>query len=277
MKKVLLTLTSVAALTTAASANKTSACGNPCKQKEAVTEAAPAATVAAPHNFRSGYVLGANAGASYKRFKGTENLNFTVAATNIAGKTSRSGHTWSPMFEINGGYRHAFQNNWLVGGELAVAVDRNRMSSKNKINSRAADGSETSQSSVSLRENYSVTPAFMVGRVICEKTMVFAKLGLAVSNQTLKVENKEAGGRPTVSKDKKTKFRYGITPTIGAEYALNNNWSATGAVSYTYFGKKSTNLKGAVAAAGIVTENLKHKISVRPSTVTLKAGVLYRF
>lgn len=219
-------------------------------------------------SFHNGAYIGANVGLSYKHMSGHEKESFDFGGL-LTGKASRSPHHYSPMGEILGGYRHFFNNNFMLGGELAASLDPKALRSKRKALTAVTS------SSASLKQKFALTPQVVVGRTFAQKWMAFAKLGMAIARYDVKVKNFDPTGAVNFSNSHAHKTLLGFAPSIGVEYALNQKVSLNGTLSYVHFGKLSKNLKGNVISAP--TTDLTHKIRVRPSTLTAKVGVTYNF
>jgi opacity protein-like surface antigen len=217
-------------------------------------------TMAHSNFYKSGFLAGGHVGAGFGsgKFTGTFSTpNPTITGSGSARKTS-------PLFGVLAAYRHISPDGFAYG----LGLEFNFYGS-NEISKQiplVAFG-QTFNFNNRLKRNYSVTPALTLGKVFCGR--FYAGLGLGMPITRFK-QSYNGGVVPIAGQSSQTKV--GFSPSIALEYALTNNVSLTGNVSYETYGRLNKTFATPAVAAGAT-----YITSVKPSYVNVKIGATYRF
>jgi opacity protein-like surface antigen len=212
--------------------------------------------------FKSGAYVGASFGYSRMHGKVNDSINIPFPV-NIYYSASGSNSSNGIVGGIDLGYRHFFNNGFLLGIEAGIARDNNELTKDLRLNT-------TQTTRTKLKSSYIITPAVVFGKTLNNRWLAFAKLGVSLRKFT---GTHNIKGTTRNIDDKFNTRKAGSLAAVGAEYAFSDKVSATGSVSYERFGSINRSLPSYSTAAGEKDEvNIKH-----PSYITAKVGIIYKF
>ena len=126
---------------------------------------------------------------------------------------------------------------------------------------------------VKVQKLYTITPALILGKIFKEKYYIFTKLGLSISRLKTEVMTRDQ----FQSKHGQSEYLLGLNATVGLEYALCNNWSVVGLISYETSRASEYSSRGHQPyTGGYYTKDINYN-KIRTTTYTQKIGVIYKF
>jgi outer membrane immunogenic protein len=179
---------------------------------------------------------------------------------------------------------------WLAGaqigilkqiGSLAVGVELEGAGAGIRGAETAAFGGPalgvTATSSSSSRIDGMVTLAGRAG-LVADRWFVFAKGGLAGAWEKHTINVSIVGGAPNGTLTATgNEFRWGPMVGLGAEYALDRNWSIMAEYDFYHFGNRDVTFNGTATQAGVTTP-FQGTLPVSQDAIHLvKVGANYRF
>ena len=231
------------------------------------------------HNFKSGFVAGGAVGYSHmtNRFSNSSS-NTTRVNGAIVGLTSAGVNSSKSSNAIAGsifsGYRYITESGFAVGFNLGFGLDGSSVKNSGTVNTMSFTNK--------LNRQFNITPALFLGKTIGNSWMIFTELGLSVSRFKFKSTHTETAGTNQTTSINKSFTKVGFAPTLGAEFAVNENISVTGTATYEFFGSTKKDLGGtnrSVTVAGPITTSntTENGVKVKPRYFTMKIGMLYKF
>jgi outer membrane autotransporter protein len=210
--------------------------------------------------YKSGFYTGLAAGYSHMNSSVQETLFIPgFLNTNASGTARKHGISG----DVFAGYRFLFSNGFLTGLEVAFALDSNKFNKKLSMQGGWI-------SNTTLKSQFKVVPAVVLGKQFSERWLGFVKLGASIArfkgNHAITVP--PAADTTTSFKATKVGFMGGV----GAEYAFNKQFSAIATLSYERFGR----IKKTFADVSPVIGD-KNEGTLKPSYITAKIGIAYKF
>lgn len=226
-------------------------------------------TLAHGSNFRSGFLAGAHVGIS--NGSGTFNSNFD---TNQLGQAQASGKArkTSALFGILGGYRHIFHDGLTAGFDISGDVYTN-----NELNTQIRNVIPLGVGFPfrnKLTRRYSIIPTINAGKIFCGRWHATLGLGVAISGFKQEITNLSPVGGVIKSAAAST-TKIGFVPSLGVEYAMTQNISVVGKISYEIYGK--INKKFGDQLTSPLLPGSSYTSSISPRYLNLKIGAIYRF
>lgn len=216
--------------------------------------------------FRSGPYVGASVGYSRLNSKGTESVLSVVANTDSSVSNNKSDNSMAADAFV--GYRYFFNNGLFTGLDVALSWDANEI--QHNFVHKARNNADAFDSDSKLTTKYKVIPGFVFGTKIKDRYLAFIKLGVSIASFKVKEEFRVTN---TTAKNSFsfTKRKTGFYGLIGGEYALTDQVSTQASVSYESYGKVSNTVENFSLIADETSTSFK------PSSVSVKFGLLYRF
>jgi opacity protein-like surface antigen len=174
--------------------------------------------------YKSGFYTGLAAGYSHMNSSVQETLFVPGFLNTNASGTAKKHGVGGDVFA---GYRFLFNNGFLAGFEVAFAIDSNRLNKK-------LDMALGWASNTTLKNQFKVIPAVVLGKQFSERWLGFIKLGASIARfkGTHAVAFRQAPSTDTNFRATKVGFMGGV----GVEYAFNKQFSAITTLSYERFG-----------------------------------------
>ncbi len=224
--------------------------------------------------FKSGFVAGAAIGYSKMGGKIKNESNeqaFNPAPlSNVTNFTNSNINSSSLIGSLFAGYRHITESGFVLGCNLGLSVDGNSKKISGKNNNTTFN--------TKLTRQFQITPAFLIGKTLAERWMIFTELGLSISRFKLKSTSTDTRPAPNATIHTNKSFtRVGFAPAIGTEYAINQNLAVMGKLTYEYFGNMKKNIGNTDVTPGAIQFKTDNNVHVRTSYFTAKVGVLYKF
>lgn len=169
-------------------------------------------------------------------------------------------------FGLFGGYGQAVSGNFYLGGELEIGYntgsDKAKYEEKIDANNKRSGSYKMSRG---MTYGASLRPGFIVG----ENTLVYGRIGLALSHFELKANGDKstiAGATSTKGQAniKQDKYLTGLRLGGGVEHAIADNMTLRGEYVYTKYGKFSSSKD-------------QLNITMKPQEHTFRFGVAYGF
>jgi opacity protein-like surface antigen len=221
-------------------------------------------TLANPCMYKTGFLAGAHVGIA--NGSGTFNTTYT---TNVPGSTPLNGNgrasKTSALFGIFGGYRHLFHEGFTLGFDISGDVF-----TSNELKKRLTYSNGIFTFEHKLSRRYSVIPSINLGKIFCGRWHAALGLGLGIARFQHKLNAITLGPNLTSSQTK-----VGFVPSVAVEYAVNQNVSVIGKVSYEIYNKVKKDFGAAASAPFFPRSTFVSSIS--PRYLTLSLGASYRF
>ena len=243
-------------------------------------------------SINSGFYVGALLGYNSTKYDSSENFFFANPANVPAGiaNTFGTGNTGSNPLNSNSssgsftfaglfGYRHVFENNFIVGVE--VEAGKNTGSRSFVTNTPFTVASNlTGRSSTTISNKFFVKPVAVIGYKVNDRFALFGKIGANIAkfnyDNTYVLSN--GGAAINTNRDSRTFTRTGLVVGAAAEYALSHNVSLVADASYTHFGSSSVTLSNPSNIANVpALAGATHTATVKPRFITARIGAIYRF
>jgi len=220
-------------------------------------------------SYKSGVYAGALFGYSRMQTDFKSSYDVGGAGPAFSGREAPKAFQGNVTGSLFLGYRYLIQSIFL-GVDCDLALYNN---STSKDYSFSTPGAPT-PFGARLQRHFSVTPSAVMGVTFLDNWNAFLKLGLGISQFTLKVLNLTAPARHYT----KTKTLFGFVPTLGVEYAVTQAISVLGSVTYEWYPSIKRSVSGdellpGVGAAGWTVE---HGVSVKPRVFSVRMGVLFK-
>ena len=215
-------------------------------------------------SFKSGMYTGLLFGYSNLHASNKETVNVGIQPTETKTVTANQAGLVGNLLI---GYRELFKNNFLLGGELGISLDNSQMVQKNIL------GNNIHSSYTKLGSVYKFVPALVLGGKFSDKWLGFVKMGPSISQFKVNHSITQVGFSPlpgAINKFRTTKV--GFMAAVGAEYAVDEDVSTVGIVSYEKFGSINRTFGVVDGVAGE-----KDTINLKPQYVTATVGMVYKF
>ena len=234
-----------------------------------VTTVCATSTLAHSGMYKSGFLAGAQIGASFGNGKFNSTLSINPALPNNSSSPSGSARKTAALFGILGGYRHIFNQDYTVAFNLEANFFANNQLSKQLA---FTNGVPNPLVNNILKKTFTVMPSVALGKIFCGRWHTSVGLGLAISRfkQEYKILNPIINAGQTGSS---TRTKVGIVPMVGVEYATTQNVSVFANVGYEFYGKLSR--KNTLDIVGANPSSYSQ--SIKPNYWNLKLGAVYRF
>ena len=219
-----------------------------------------------PSLYKSGAYTGALLGYSLMNstIKEDNLIPLFPVSINGTGKSHQSNNGIVGDFLL--GYRHFFENQFLLGAELDFSLDNNEVT-------QTTHGLGTgSKSKTKYKAPFKFTPALVFGKQFNQKLLGFIKLGMSIAQFKGSHTLISRGAPGAISNFRTT--RNGFMGAIGAEYALSNTFSTVGILAYECFSKFHNSYED---PSGMGLPGSSNAASIKPEYVTAKIGIVYRF
>jgi len=228
-------------------------------------------TLAHGSNFRSGFLAGAHVGVS--NGSGTFNSNFDtnqglIGQAQVSGKARKT----SALLGILGGYRHIFHDGLTAGFDISGNVYANNELSTQLRHVVPVGLAFPFRNKLTRR--YSVIPAISAGKIFCGRWHATLGLGVAISGFKQEVTNLSPVGGVIKSASAST-TKLGFVPSLGVEYAMTQNISVVGKISYEIYGKINKKFGDQLTSPQLAGSSYAPSIS--PRYLNLNIGAIYRF
>jgi opacity protein-like surface antigen len=220
------------------------------------------ATSAHSSFYKSGFLAGAQVGVASG--KGTFNAAFNPFIGAIDSQSGSARKT-GPIFGLLAGYRHVFNHDWMIG----LILEGNVLGSS-ELSKQLSHFNNTTPIIQKVKKTYNVIPTVTIGNIFCGRWHASLGLGLAIARFKQNVVSAVPGVPGSVSG---SQTKVGFVPSIGVEYAANQNVSLFGNVSYEVYGKVSKT----IAQNALFGVRNTYTSSIKPKYLTLKVGAVYRF
>jgi len=231
-----------------------------------ITTLCASSTLAHGSFFRSGFLAGAQLGASFGSGKFNTTLNINPALPNNTFPASGSVRKSAMLFGILCGYRHIFNQDYTIGFNLEANFFAN-----NQLNKQFGYGNNpTAMINNNLKKSFNVIPSVVLGKIFCGRWHASLSLGLAIARFRQQFST-DANLDSLSGSASKTKI--GFIPALGVEYATTPNVSLFGNISYEIYSKVSNTFKLNIPAINPVS----YKTSISPKYLAFKVGAVYRF
>lgn len=235
-----------------------------------VVAAQPAPSPSSPqHFFRSGPYVGASFGYSYQNASVRENVHFTLGP-NSSGTSTARVHSNGVTGDIFLGYQYCAGNGFALGAEVTGALNSNEISKS--IGTGPVAGTFSTTPSKSKGQ---IIPALVFGKQISQRLLAFLKAGPNINFFQFDhyITNSVLLGTKIGSYNKTST---GVMVGVGGEYAVSNQASILGTVSYLgtgNFRQNYPNFSDALDTPGATgSTNFKNNYYI-----TAKASLKYTF
>ena len=220
--------------------------------------------------FKSGFFVGGHGGFSHASGSLKNTFDPAVRVLLPIGSASGKARKDGGVFGVLGGYRHIFQNNMTIGGDISgdIYVD-NALDAPVAI--RFPDGT-VQPTDNRLSRQYSLIPSINFGKTFLGRWHVALGLGAGISRFSSRVTFHDDVDGPVIMRWKKT--RVSFVPSVRAEYAATQKLSLIGNISYEICKKMTKNFDGRVFNGFVPDSQLES--SIAPRYVTVKIGAVYR-
>ena len=213
--------------------------------------------------YKSGFYTGALLGYSWMNSTIKENV-YIPAFNNDTGKGHKSDSGF--VGDLILGYRHFFENKLLLGLELGFSLDNN------EVNENTYLVGDFYWSETKYKAPFKFTPAIVFGNQFTQKLLGFVKLGVSIAR--FKGSHELYNGNASEGSESFKATRNGLMAAIGAEYALTDQISTLGIISYQKFSTIRMSFQDPSNGGVPLSANTT---SLNPEYVTAKVGVVYRF
>ncbi len=245
-----------------------------------------ATTIAGASEIRSGAYVGAQVGYGNINAKGTESFSYSAPLavlgtdnTAVASSASKSGVSFGGQI----GYLHVMESNLVVGAELYFGKNTGDVTLTGTLNTANVAAVTAATSVSTLKHTFSFVPTLLIGYKFTHQLMAALKIGANISRFDLSNQyNAVNGGAvifdPPATGDSHKFTKTGLDVGVRAEYALTDNISVTGDVTYTYFSDSTIMLANPSFQGGVIQDNAAtHSMAVKPRFITARLGASYRF
>lgn len=207
----------------------------------------------------TGFHVGANASGNLLDIQG-KTSSLDGAFNDAAARESADLNIRGGAFGIEAGYDRQLENGLVVG----VEADYTKTYLRGFEKFYSADPTLAANGHVDATANYDIdwTAGLRakLGYAMNDRLLVYSTAGLALARQTMwrdqYVSGTASSTNPMGSEttaffvEKASATRVGFSIGLGAEYALNNNWSIKADYNYSHFRPKSFKFKKARAGTG---------------------------
>jgi opacity protein-like surface antigen len=232
-----------------------------------VTTVCATSTLAHSGLYRSGFLAGAQVGASFGDGKFNSTLNVNPAL--VVNKDSQTGSArkTSALFGLLGGYRHIYHQDFTLGFLVELNLLTNNELNKRLVHTGLGNAPFTNK----VKKTFTVIPTVTVGKIFCGRWHASLGLGLAIA----RFKHQADFGGTNAASASGSVTKVGFAPSLGIEYATTNNVSLFGNVAYEMYGRSTKTLNFPTFLIGGVPST--YRTSVKPSYFTFKLGAMYRF
>lgn len=231
------------------------------------------AVSSAEENFYTGFYSGMNLGLSYGQLglKNTSKVDIILVPGTFTDNKKKSASSFGLVGDALAGHRWRLGNTFMLGCELAVTIDRN------KIESKTFFTTDLSKAKQHLSQKLILTPAFVFGVITSPDLMTFVKIGPAWTRFSFVNKNIDAVTNERLTTESNTYKTFGASFSIGAEYALPNNWSATATVTHVVYPEKKFTLHNRLTPIPPAISDESQSVKIKPSYSSIKLGFVYRY
>ena len=222
--------------------------------------------------FQTGIYSGMNFGASFghmkvKQVKVSNALFGPITRETLSVDKNAIGYTGDAFV----GHRWILPNKYLWGVEFGLTCDSLKVATKPKLLGPEIFAKH------SLSRKIVFTPQVVGGYVFNPRWLGFVKLGPALTRFSYTIHNRITENNVLIGTQRLSKVLIGVTASIGAEYALNEEWSLTGTITHTYYPDIKFNIRAQSSSTPSIEVIRSHKVKISPSYGALKVGFVYRY
>lgn len=207
----------------------------------------------------TGFHVGAHAGGDFLNFAGnTTSLDGTF--NDAAARESADFNLRGGAFGLQAGYDRQLENGFVVGVEADYTKTYLRGLEKFGSTDPVLAKSGYLDATTSYDIDWTAGLRAKLGYAVNDRLLVYSTAGLALAKETQwrdqYISDGASATNPLGSEttaffvEKASGTRAGFTIGLGAEYALNDNWSIRADYSYSHFRAKSFKFKNARAGTG---------------------------